>query len=814
MLNDLRFTLRSLGRQPGFAFAAVATLAVGIATTTAIFTTLNAALLRPLPFPHPEDLFAVYTPAIDGRFTTGRDSGVELARLNVPEVSIVRAAGSARVDSTILRDDGEPVNLTGYGVTEGFFDIFGLPIATGRGFTHEEHQPGAQPVAILSDRLWRQLYRSDPAIIGKPLSVANFGNNVVTIVGIAPPQLDVPRGADFWVAFNITPQSTGHGFDGYLRIKPGTNLERLNSEMAGAMSGIARDYGMLGNNRRYEIKPLVDATVGDLRPTLMAVFGAAALLLILACVNVMNLLLARGAVRAREVAVRVALGAGRRRIVRQLLTESLVLATLGTFIGVALAFGGLKVLLAYGAAELPRLNEVPFDVRVLAFMLVVLLVVGVIVGFAPALRLAGTSLKGLMNESGRSATGSSAHRTLRTMVVAEIALAITLVAGAGWLLKSFANLNAADPGFVSHGRIVFDVQLPAQRILPPPPAPPMTREVVSARVTTWVNGLTDRMRGIAGITGISTAASLPFGTDRDSVLYIGVQGEAADLDHPVVARAHSVGAGFFDTMGIKVLAGRAFTDDDRVSTQRVAVVNRTFARRYLGERDPLTAQFAAGYPTIPLQNFMQIVGVVEDVKYVSLAQPADPAYYVPMAQAPFFFQTVVVKTSFADPSSLAAPLQAAMKEVDPLIPITPRPFDAVVAASLNRQRLGMTLMVVFGVTALVLAGIGIYGVIAYASSQRAGEIATRMALGATPADAFWLLMNQGRALAVAGSVAGAAIAYAAGRIGSSVFFEVRASDPAVLAGAIGIVAAITVIAVLIPALRGSRIQASRVLRLE
>jgi len=815
VLTDLRFSLRSLRRQPGFALAAIATLAVGIGSTTAIFSTVNAALLKPLPFPDPQDLFAVYTPATDGRFTTGRDSGVELARLNDPSVSIERAAGSARFDTTILREDGTPVPAVAHGVTEGFFEVFRLPMALGRPFNHAEYAAGAAPVAVLSTHLWRDLFGSDPSIVGKSLRLTNGAQQPATIVGVAPASLDVPRGADFWMNFSITPQSTGHGFDGYVRIKSGTRLERLESEMAGAMASIARDYGMLGRNRRFELKPLVNAMVGDLKSTLIVVLAAAALLLVLASVNVTNLMLARGSVRSREIAVRVALGAGRGRIVRQLLTESLVIATAGTVVGLLLAYVGVRVLLAFGAAELPRLDRVSFvDVRVMGFALTSLLVTAFLVGFAPALRLAGTSLRALMNESGRSSSGGSTqHRTLKTMIVAEIALAITLVAGAGWLVRSFENLGAADAGFVPNGRVVFDLVVPPSRLVPPG-VPRVTGAMIAERQLAWTRDLEDHLRPLAGVTAVATTATLPFGTDRDGVLYIGVQGNLVDPDHPLVARAHRVNEKFFDAMGIKIIAGRNFTPDDRSTTTPVAVVNRTFARRYLSGRDPLTAKFSAGYPDVPAEPIYTIVGVVDDVKYVSLAQPADPAYYTPAAQTPYFAQAVVLNTALADPKSVAPAVRAAIRAMDPELAVAPRSLSDVVAASLRRQRLGMTLMLLFAGAALALAAVGIYGVIAYASAQRVGEVATRMALGATPSDMFWLLMDQGRVLAIAGTALGVAVAYAAGRAGSSLLYEVRASDPAILITASAAVLAITSLAILFPARRVSRIEPSRILRLD
>ena len=814
MFQDLTFAVRTLKRDPGYAATAILTLAVGIGATAAIFSTVNAALLRPLPYPNSENLFAVYTPATDGRFTTGRCSGVELARLNTPNVSIVHAAGANRFDTTILRDDGTAVASVGYGVTDGFFDIFNLPFAAGRPFTTAEHAQNAPPVAVLSHRTWRELYGGDPAVIGKTFRLAN-GPPSMTVVGVAGPDLDVPHNADFWLNFSIGPQSTGHGFDGYLRVKPGVRLERIESEMAAAMAGIANDYGNLGKNRRYVIRPLVSAMVGDLRSTLIIVLGAAAMLLLLASVNVMNLMLARGAVRSREIAVRVALGAGRGRIIRQLLTESMVVAAAGTVIGLGFAFAGVRVLLTRGAAELPRLDRVPFDLWVLGFALGVLVVTALLVGFAPAFRLARTSLRMLINESGRSATaGGGAHRLLKSMIVVEIALAITLVAGAGWLVRSFANLGDASLGFEPRGRLVFEALLPGSRIFPPPGGGGITQAIVAERVLSWRATVEERLRAVRGVTNVATTATLPFGTDRDGVLYVGIQGLPVDTEHPQVARAHRVSREFFEAMGIKVVKGRGFSADDRMSTTPVAVVNRTFARRYLGDRDPLAHQFTAGYPDVPAAPVMTIVGVVDDVKYVSVAEPGDPAYYVPEAQGAYLAQAFVVDTSLANPTPLAAAVRSAFMSVEPQMPIAPRAMTDVVDASLTRQRLGMTLMLLFAAAALGLAAVGIYGVIAYASAQRMGEVATRMALGATSSDVFWLLMNQGRTLAIVGTVAGLALAYGGGRAGSSLFYEVNATDPWILLTAASIVVALTFIAILVPARRAATAEPSAILRQE
>jgi predicted permease len=813
MLNDLKFVFRSFRRQPGFALAAVATLAVGIGATTAIFSTVNAAILRPLPFPHPEDLFSLDTPTTDGRPTTGLVSGAELLYLKIP--SVAYAAGSSRIDATLQLQDGTVLGAVAYGVTEGFFDLLGLPPMAGRFFTQAEHKQGAAAVVVLSHRFWREVFGGDRGIVGKTIRITNGPPRPAAVVGIAPPDLDMPHGADFWTNFSIGPQSTGHGFAGYARLVPGTDRKRLADEMAGAMANFTKAYGAIGKNRYYAITPLAEFIVGPLRSILIVVLGGAALLLVLACVNVTNLMLARGTMRAREMAVRVALGAGRMRIVRQLLTESFVLASAGALLGFVLAFAGVRILLAYGASELPRLNRVPFDTSVFGFALAALVVTALAVGFAPALRLAGSSLKGLMNESGRSSTGGgTGHRMLKAMIVAEIVVAITLVAGAGWLVRSFENLGAAGMGFVPEGRLVFDVLVPPGRILPPPGSGPVTGAMVSDRVIAWTRELSDRLRAIGGVTDVGTAASFPLGTNRDGVLYLGVQGDTIDPDHPLVTRAHRVSPEFFKAMGIKMIAGRGFTADDRQGTQPVAIVNRAFAQRYLGGKDPLTARFAAGYPNVPSEPLLTIVGVVDDVKYVSIAEAAHPAHYIPQAQAPYFVQSVVINSSLADPLKLVAPVRAAIKAQDPLLPVDPRPVSDIVSAALKPQQLGMTLMLLFAAAALALAAIGIYGVISYASAQRQGEVATRMALGATPANVFWLMMNQGRTLAILGTVIGVPAAYSAGRTSSGLLYEVRASDPIVLASATALVVGITFLSIVIPARRAARIDPSRVLRLD
>lgn len=794
----MRLAVRSLRRQPAFALAAIATLAVGIGATTAIFATVNAVLLRPLPYPSSDDLRTVADPFVDGRWASGLLSGVEILRLNDPSLSIVHATGSTTgTPVTVIQKDDTPVAAMLFAVSEGFFELFGLPMTAGRAFSSSEHAAGGTPGAVLSYRLWRDTFGGDRAIVGKPIRLAN---GPLTVIGVASPEFDIPHGADLWTNAIVSPQSTGHGFMGYLRVKPGTPPDRLRDQMAGVMVGLSRDYGAAVAGRRYEVRSLASAIVGDLESILVVVLAGAVLLLAMACVNVTNLLLARGAMRVREMAVRVALGASRIRVVRQLLTESLVLSAAGTLVGLLLAYLGTRLLLVLGASELPRLERVSFDVQVLAFALATMLATTLLVGFAPALRLAGTNLRTLTNEGGRSATsGGSAHHLLKTLVVAEIVLAMTLVAGAGWLVRSFVNLGTASPGFVADGRLVFDLTLPSSKF----PAP--------GQATVWSQELMDRLRAVRGVTTVATTGTFPLGPDNSGKGYVGILGEPVDLDRPLAGRQYRISRDFFDAMGTRMLSGRPFSSDDRQGTPLVAIVNQTFVRRYFAGRDPLNVKITFGYPD-PRRTTFTVVGVVEDVKYVSLAAAADPAFYVPEMQAGYLRQTVVLRTSLADPAAIAPTVRAVVKAMDPLLPVDFRSLSDMLSASLSRQRLGMVLMLLFAGVALALAAVGIYGVIAYTSAQRTAEVATRMALGATRRSVFWLILRQGRTLAILGTATGLLAAYGAGRVVSSRLYEVRAADSLILAAAATLVLGVALLAIVLSAGRAAQVDPATVLR--
>ena len=796
LVQDVRYAVRTLRKTPAFPLAAIATLAIGIGATTAIFSTVNAALLNPLPYPGSGDLYSLRTALTDGRVTTGNLSPVEIIRLNDPALSIVRAAGMLGNDVTLLRNDGTPLKTRAYGVSEGFFELFGLPMTLGS-LSNAPPSQNAPPTVVVSYRIWQDLFGGDPAVIGKPL---RFAEITTTVAAVAPRDFDTPHGANFWFQIPMDPQGVNHSFEGFMRVKPGTSLERVRSEMAGVMASVARDFPESARARVYVVRPLVESIVGELGPILIVVLSATGVLLLLACVNVTNLLLARGAVRAREMAVRVALGAGRGRIVRQLLTESILLASAGALVGVLSAYVFVRLLLAVGASELPRLDAVSFDGRVLLFALGTLVVSGVLVGFAPALRLAATDVKTLMNESGRSASGGrGTARWLGAMTTAQVALAVTLVAGAGWLVRSFDNLRTTDPGFSAEGRYVFDVSLIG----------PKFRDNAAAH--TALNELLERLRSLTGVVAASSTFNLPLRPGPENSLFVHLQGDPMDSAHNFNSRQRWVSPGFFAAMGVKQIAGRDFSADDRPGSVPVAIVNRTFAQRYLAGKDPLTVRFTSGYPVIDPRTEWSIIGVVEDVRQKSLSVAAEPAYYTSHGQGTPRRQAIVVHASMADSPALRSAIRDEARKLDPLMAIDVERVSDIVGTTLSRQQLGMMLMLWFGAAAVALAAIGIYGVIAYSAAQRRGEVAIRLALGATHGNVFWLVLRQGRTMAFVGAAIGLVVAYFAGRVVSSRLYEVRASDPIILGAATALVVGIALLATVIPAYRASRLDPARVL---
>lgn len=588
-----------------------------------------------------------------------------------------------------------------------------------------------------------------------------------------------------------------------MRIKRGANIERVRNEMQAVMEGIGRDFPRSAQSRIYVTRPLVEQLVGDLGPILIIVLSATGLLLLLACVNVANLLLARGAARGREMAVRAALGAGIGRLVRQLLTESFVLAAIGTILGFVLGAAGLRAILALGAAKLPRLDVVAFDPRVLAFSLGMLLITGLIIGLAPAIRLMRSDMKTMMNDSSRSASaGRGTTRWLTSMTVAEIALAIMLVASAGWLVRSFSSLRNTPAGFVPDQRILFDATFLGPRY-------PNGQAVSQGH-----DNLLSAIRAIPGVSAAGLVSAYPFSGNLEGSLLGQFQGQAFDAQNPPGMRQRFASPGLFTAMGTNITKGRDFDSGDLPGNQQVAIVNKVFVDRYLANRDPIGVQFSAGYPAPDPTELTTIVGVIDDVRQKNLADPAEPAFYVSTTQVPLQRVTVVVHSSLSDPTQLYNAIRGKVREQNPMMAVDFRLAEEVVADTLRRQELGMTLMLIFGGIAIVLAAVGIYGVVSYANSLRRDEMATRLALGASPDEVFRMVLRQGATLGLIGAVIGVTLAYAGGKLVSNQVYAIRASDPVTLAIATLLITGITVAATLIPATRASRVNPANALQSE
>jgi predicted permease len=639
--------------------------------------------------------------------------------------------------------------------------------------------------------MWKEFYKGDPAVVGKPIHFAEFNS---TVSGVASRDFDMPHGADIWIAQPVPSTDVNHGQEGFMRLRPGTRIERAKGEMATVMGGLANDFPASDKNRVYVPRPLVDSIVGDLGPILIIVMSATGLLLLLACVNVANLLLARGAARAREMAVRAALGAGWGRLVRQLLTESLVLAAAGTIVGVGVGALGLRALLAIGASTLPRLDTVPFDARVLLFSLAILVVTGVIIGLAPAVRLMRSDMKTLMNDSSRSASaGRGTARWLMAMTVAEVALAIMLVAGAGWLVRGFANLRNTDAGFVTDKRLLFDVSFLGPRYQTPAAVSQAHVDLVTA------------VRNVRGVAGAGLVSAYPMRGTLESSLLAKFHGEPFDAANAPGTRQRVASAGLFAAMGTAIIKGRDFGTGDLPTTIPVAIVNRVFVDHYLRGRDPIGVQFSAGYPAPDPKNEVTIVGVIDDVRQKSLAEPAEPAFYIPTTQAPIRRATAVVSMSQSDAGAVERAIRAEVRKLNPTMALDFQLASDLVGGTLRRQELGMTLMLVFGGIAVALAAVGIYGVVSYAGSLRRDEMATRLALGASPRSVFLLVMRQGVMLGLFGAGIGVGLAYFSGQLISNRVYAIRASDPMILAIATLLITAITLLATTIPAARAARL---------
>jgi putative ABC transport system permease protein len=800
LVQDLRYAVRTLRMSPGFTAVAATTLALGIGVNTAIFSIVDAVLLRPLPFPDADRLVLVWATNAASGATEDVASYPDFEEWKAQAASFAAVAAFTTRSMTVSGAD-EAALVPAMQVTPGFFETLGTGPAMGRALRAGEDQAGAAHVAVITDALWKERFGGRPDVLGQPV---RMNEETFTVVGVMPPGVKISPGAAEQVYVPIVRDpSRNHGFLRVVaRLRPGIPIARARAEMDLLTRRLAQQYPASNRSVGANVVPLVHAVVGKLRPGLLIFLGVVTLVLLIACANVANLSLARSAARRREIAVRAALGAGRRRIVRQLLTESIVLSLAGGGLGLLLSSWTARVLVAVltRTFQVPRIEGAGTDVRVLGFTLAVSLATGIVFGLAPALTAASPDLQGL-RESGRTATGGRRARRVRgALVVAETALALVLLAGAGLLLRSLLALRSTAPGFQAHNLLAVDFWLPR------------TRAASSSERQRFFERATGRVAAVPGVRATALVANLPLGGGYDT-LGFQIPGRPAPAGAKgFKAQFNIASAGYFRTMGIRVIEGREFGGQDGESAPPVIVVNETAGRQFWPGEDPIGKQIVLSAASAP----RTVVGEVEDVRQLGLGVAPQPEIFLCNLQPgpPWPWLTLVVRTS-EDAAALAGTIRAAAASTDRDVPIAQvRTMEAVLAASLAQPRVYAALLGAFAALALALASVGLYGVVSYTVAQRTHEMGIRVALGADRRDLVRLVLRQGLLLSLAGTLIGVLAAIGLTRVLTHVVPTVRPGDPLTLAAVAAVLIAVALAASVLPARRASRIDPTVALRCE
>jgi len=806
LLQDIRYAARKLARTPGFTAIAAFTLALAIGATTAIFSVIDGVLLKPLPFHEPERVVRVLNMREGQRMPTSAIDYRDF-REQAKSFSAMAALDAGAVNIT---GGGTPERIQAARVSASFWSLLGVQPALGRGFAPKEDERGATRVAVLSDGLWKRRFGADRRIVGQTIML---DGNSYTVVGVAPEGFSYPDRPELWVPLvfsenDLDPSNRGSHWLGVIaRVAPGVSIAQANGEMVALTKRLEQAFPRSNNGITASVTSLQEFMVGDVSKALMVIMGAVAFVLLIACANVANLLLVRAASRESEMAVRTALGAGSWRIVRQLVTESVLLALVGGMLGALLALWGVDLLVGVAPEGIPRLDEVRIDGTVLAFAAGVTLVTGVLFGLFPALHSARANVSGMLKEGMRGSSGGS-RRARNTLVIAEMALAVVLLVGAGLLIRSFANLLAVDPGFKPERVITFNISAPEAKY-----DNYATRRALVA-------DLVERMKGVPGVRGAAVVTGLPLGDiTLRTVMHIVGTPEDSPAERKITDIA-MVTPGYFATMGIPMLSGRDFNAQDRSGAPMVAIVNQEFVRRYFPGENPLGKHIELGWSQdtaatggdVTLGG--EIVGVVGNVKRSGLAEDVRPETYAAFMQ-PTFTQFAVVVRSTADPSTVMASIRAQMRALDADLPVNAlRQLDELVAESVSRPRFYTLLLGVFAAIALILASVGIFGVISYAVSLRTRELGIRIALGATGRQVSQLVLSQGVGLALASVVIGAAGAYWLSRLLTGLLFGVKASDPLTFIVVAALLTTIAALASYLPARRAAQVDPLLAMRSE
>jgi predicted permease len=805
LLQDIRFGWRLLRRSPGFTIAAALALALGIGATTAVFTLLDRVVLRPLPYPDADRLVMVWE--------TNDTKGLAHERLSPVNFMDYRGLSQVFDDAaawwypqlTLTEAGHEPLRVNAVEASANFFSVLGVQPSLGAGFPKEPFF-SREAIAVISHRLWRERFAGDPSIVGKTVAL---NGPLFTVVGVMPPGFQYPGDTDVWhrLQWDLTQHSRGaHFMESIVRLKSGVTLDAANGELRALTGRLGKENVSTNGEWRARAVPLAYEVVGFFRPALFALFGAAAFLLVITCTNVASLLLARATVREREVAVRAAIGAGRGRLIRQFLTESVLLALMGTTLGVALAVVSVRALVAASPVPVPRVDGLGVDVRLLAFATVIAAATAIAFGVVPAMLMARGDMQRPLKESGRGGDGGGARRRTRSvLVVAEVALAVTLLIGATLLARSFQRLVQQDPGFTRAQAVTAKVELPYSYS--------DWRKIVD-----FYDRLLASVRTQPGVIVAGASNFLPLEAAWRGPFFIQGRprpraGDEAQAQH------QTVDEDYFRALGVPLVKGRFFDMRDTAEAPGAVMVNDVLARRQWPGEDPVGQSLISPIRMIgPMgrslmkQQVFQVVGVVGSVKNSTLVREAEPAIYLSYRQFPFRGLNIVVQGR-GEPAALIATVRAAVQRLDPNLPISDaRTLDRIVADATDRPRALMLLMGVFAALALTLSALGIYSVLSYGVNQRRQELSVRMALGAQPRDVLWLVVRQGLGLAIIGGVAGAVGAFALGRTLSSLLFGISAVDGASFGVALAVALLTALAACLLPARRAAALDPLQGLR--
>jgi putative ABC transport system permease protein len=801
LVHDIRYAVRLFLKRPGFAAVAILTLALGIGATTAIFTVVNAVLLSPLPFRDAERLAEIRIVSQQGE------------SFPLPDADFLEWRAQNRTADAVAVYDVNPATITGdfaaerigaAGVTDRFFDVLGARPIAGRVFQEGDDNPGAPKGVVLSHAFWSRRFQADPAAVGRVVTIDGVAH---TIIGVLPAAFRFPSDEiDVWRTLTMnTPSRRGPFYTtGLARLKPGVSVAELRANLDSVTAALKRQYPA-PEDWTLTAVPLHEALVGDVRSILYLLLGAVGFLLLIATVNVANLLLARAATREREIAVRGALGAARGRIVAQLVAESVTLAILSGLVGLLLAWWGTEALLALAPRAIPRLEEVRMNVPVFLFALATSSICGVVFGLAPALRASRAPLVDTLKEGGRSGASAGHRRLQRLLVVSEVALALMLSVGAGLMVRSLAELQRVSPGFDPGHLLTFEIALPSAGY----------RE--DARVRSFYDALVQNLEAVPGVRSVGLAISLPPNLLQVTDNFM-VEGQVLPPNQSApVGPVVMVSDRFFATLGVPIVRGRAFDVSDEANRAPTVIVNEALAKKYLPGVDPIGRRLKIGGPERPIapnNPWREIVGVAGDIKYSGLEAPPEPTYYLPYRQNPWNRQFVVVRAA-ADPAPVAAAARQAVAALDQDVPLANlKTMDELMTASVAPPRFRTVLVAMFALLGLLLAAVGLYGVISYAVTERTHELGVRIALGADRGDVVRLVLSEAMLMAVSGILIGLAGAFATTRLMKSLLFGVASTDAATFAG-ISVLLLVTALAAsYVPTRRATRVDPMVALRYE